>query len=134
MENVLIYLPKIFLALVALAFLFFGLLGWVNPVATVSPLDIVVQTAQAKTEIRATYGGFMVGVGLFIAYTAWQIETVRVGLIAVAIILLALGGTRLYGIIVDKPMATMQWQLLSLELIPACIAILLLVFYPFTKQ
>jgi hypothetical protein len=133
MEIFLSYLPRIFLGLIALAFLGFGVLGWINPVGTVAPLDITIQAAQAKTEIRATYGGFMVGVGLLLLFTAVDTNAVRFGLVSVAVVLFSIGLTRLYGIVVDNTQASLQWQLLAMELIPAALAVLLLVFHPINK-
>lgn len=131
MDTILQYLPRLFLLVVALVFLIFGVMGWLNPASTVAPLDLSIATAQAKTEIRATYGGLMVGIGLFILYTAIDTSVMRIGIIAVMVMLFVIGFTRLYGIVVDKPNAPLQWQLLSMELIPAIIALLFLVFYPF---
>ena len=133
MEPTLYLLPRIFLAIVALAFIGFGILGWVNPAGTVAPLDLTVNTAQAKTEIRATYGGLLVGIGLFIAIAALYPTMVRFGLILVVVMLFTIGFTRLYGIAVDGTRVSMQWQLLATELIPAIIGLLLIIFYKFDK-
>jgi len=133
MEIFLSYPPRIFLGLVALAFLGFGVLGWINPAGTVAPLDITVQTAQAQTEIRATYGGFMVGVGLLLLFTAVDTNAVRFGLVSVVVVLFSIGLTRLYGIVDDNTQASLQWNLLEMELIPAALAVLLLLFYPINK-
>ena len=124
------YLPRIFLVLVSLAFLFFGVLGLVNPVGTVLPMDIAIETAQAKTELRATYGGLMLGIGIFLAYTAYDLNAVRLGLIAVICMLLVIGSTRLLGIAIDGTRTNLQWMLLCFELGPAVIGLLLLLFHP----
>lgn len=129
MDVVIQFIPRIFLALVSLAFLVFGLIGLINPVGTVLPLEIAIQTAQAKTEIRATYGGLMLGIGILLAYTAYDANAVKWGLIAVICLLFTIGLTRLYGLLVDGTQAKLQWQLLSMELGPALIALLILLFH-----
>ncbi len=129
MDIVVQYFPRIFLAIISLAFVFFGVLGLVNPAGTVLPMDIAIQTAHAKTEIRATYGGLMLGIGLLLAYTAFDENAVRLGLIAVMCMLFTIGLTRLYGFAFDGTRVALQWQLLCLELGPAIIALLIFIFH-----
>ena len=55
----------------------------------------------AVTDMRATYGGVPLGIGLFIGYCARRPESVRLGILASLAVVAALGAARLAGIIVD---------------------------------
>ena len=57
--------------------------------------------SSAVTDMRATYGGVPLGIGLFIGYCARRPETVRLGLLASLAVVASLGAARLVGIIVD---------------------------------
>ncbi len=128
MSEVIQNLPRIFLVVGALAFIYYGFLGLANPVKTVADLEISIATNPAKTEIRATYGGLLLGIGLVLAYTAFAHP--KLGLIAVILMMSSIGFTRLYGIFADDSKTLVQWQLLAMELPSALIAaVLLLIFY-----
>lgn len=132
-EIIISNLPRIFLIVVASAFMFYGILGLINPAGTVEPLSILIENNYATTEIRATYGGLLVGIGLFLFYSSYA--ECRVGLVSVMLILSAIGLSRLYGIYSDGSDSTIQWQLLSMELIPSVIAVaLFLVYYVFPNS
>ena len=86
-ELVLNNLPRLFLFLCALTFIYYGVLGSLNPAATVLPMGIEVDNPGATTEIRATYGGLLVGIGLFLCYASYAES--KVGLIAVVLMMSA---------------------------------------------
>ena len=113
---------KLVLAIIACLFIGFGGVAWLDPVATVSPLAIELTAPQALTEIRATYGGLMIGIGLVFAGAAIKTEMTRFGLLSAAIMLTLIGLTRLYGIVADGSASPLLWQLLAVELVPATLA------------
>lgn len=130
MDVVIALLPRALLALTALAFIGLGLVGLANPVGTVAPLDIAVDTGLAKTELRATYGGLMFGIGLVFVYAAIIDNAQRFGLWAIILILLTIGVSRAMGMVIDGTQATLQWQLLASEIGFSLLAVLLLLFHP----
>lgn len=57
--------------------------------------------ASAVTDMRATYGGVAIGLGLFYGLCARRPEWVRLGLIASLMVVASIGATRLGGIVAD---------------------------------
>lgn len=127
MEFILSNMPRIFLIVAAAAFFYFGCIGLISPAQTVAPLDISLLSNAGKTEIRATYGGLLLGIGAFLLYAA--LFQAKVGLVATILILGTIGITRLGSIFYDDSKTSIQWYLLSMELTPTFIAITLFLFY-----
>ncbi|MCW8193700.1 DUF4345 domain-containing protein [Proteobacteria bacterium 005FR1] len=115
---------RVFLLIVAASFLILGLIALIDPPGTVAPLGIALESASALTEIRATYGGMMIGVAVFLSYTATY--RVREGLIATIAMLGSIGIVRLYGIVFDQSQVLIQFSLLGVELGLTALAIVLL--------
>jgi hypothetical protein len=115
---------RAFLLLVAASFVVLGLIALLDPQGTVAPLGIDLQSNAAITEIRATYGGMMLGIGAFLFYTAMY--RIREGLIATVAMLGAIGATRLYGIFYDDSQLPIQFYLLAVEIGFAILAMILL--------
>lgn len=63
--------------------------------------DTSPATSSALTDMRATYGGVAIGLGLFIAMCAYRRQWVRPGLLASLLVLVGLATTRLIGIAAD---------------------------------
>src|SRR5262245_35155003 len=72
----------IVLWLAALVFGVFGVLFLFNPVGWAGSVDLGVTTATARTEIRAMYGGFELGIAAFLIWCAMDPARVRTGLMA----------------------------------------------------
>lgn len=63
--------------------------------------DASPTTSSALTDMRATYGGVAIGLGLFVALCAARRPWVRPGLLASLLVLVGLATTRLIGIAAD---------------------------------
>ncbi|GAA1939295.1 DUF4345 domain-containing protein [Amycolatopsis minnesotensis] len=93
---------------VAVAVFFFGMGGYalVAPAALVRPFGLGAATADARTEIRAVYGGFGLAVGGLLAAAAADAGGIRTGaVVAVAVALLGMAGGRLVARCVERPSA-----------------------------
>lgn len=94
--------PVLLLWITAALFMAFGLGFAFAPEALA---DLVAgdapSVASAVTDMRATYGGVAIGLGLFYGMCARRPEWVRLGLIASLIVVASIGATRLGGIIAD---------------------------------
>src|SRR5690606_15566269 len=90
------FMPAVVIVVVAVLFLGIGLYGPVAPAALVRPFGVAADTAEARTEIRAVYGGFGVAVaGLLIAAAA-DAGGIRTGVaVTVAAALLGMASGRL---------------------------------------
>lgn len=98
----------LFLGLTALGFGAFGIAGLVAPDAIVGSVGVVLAPDAALLELRAMYGGAMIGAALFFAH-CMAAGRQRLGLVAVALIV---GGTltgRLLGLVWEPMPANMVW-------------------------
>ncbi len=108
-------LAKVELAIAALTFLTFGLGFLIVPVQWASLVDIVIPTAMARTDFRATYGGFEIGMGLFLGACALRSDWLRPGLVALALVAAGFGGGRLAGILVEGTASRLMLIIVVLE-------------------
>jgi len=106
----------------ALVFVIIGGGFLVAPVEWAAIADIVLPTAMARTDLRATYGGFNVGMGLFVACCAFRSEWMRPGVLGVALAAVGYGGGRLVGIVVEGTASPVMLFFLVLEVVIASIA------------
>jgi hypothetical protein len=94
-------MAKLILLLASLVFLGIGVVFLVAPVHWAALVEIELPTSMARTDLRATYGGFDLGFGVFLALCALRPAWIRPGLAAMAIALAGFAGGRTYGILVD---------------------------------
>jgi hypothetical protein len=95
------WLWRLVLVLIALSFTGFGFASIFKPAEMTAITSVVVPTAEARTDVRATYGGLEFGVGVFLLLCAFRHEFVRVGLFAAVCVLVAMATARTLGILVD---------------------------------
>jgi hypothetical protein len=91
---------------VAVFFLGMGVYGLAAPAALIKPFRIVLDSAEARTEIRAVYGGFGVAIAGLLALALADAGGIRRGaLVAVAVALLGMAFGRLVARAVERPTA-----------------------------
>lgn len=106
--------------------LVFGGIGFVClffPVQVATGLDMSLTTPTAIIDFRATYGGFLIGLGFFFVYCFFNKTFLRVGLIVQA---LSLGGFalgRMVGLALDGMPKMILVYLLIAEIIGSILAI-----------
>jgi Domain of unknown function (DUF4345) len=81
--------------------LLFGVWYLVAPVAWTDPTGFGPLGPNALTDVRATYGGFQIGLGLFTIWAAADPERVRIGLVLQALTIGAIASCRLAGFAID---------------------------------
>jgi uncharacterized protein YjeT (DUF2065 family) len=118
-------LSKSLVALTALVFLLYGL-GFVLAPELLSQfvVDAVPAAGSAMTDMRATYGGMSVAVGVMLLLLARS--DVRLGLVAVLLLMVCMAAGRGYGLYVDAQANTLMYVYLLLEAVAAMAAVLLL--------
>ena len=116
-------------AVVWVAGLFFVLYGLAF---TLAPYDMAAWvtgdapgTPSAAIDMRATYGGMSVAVGLTILLLGLRAATVSLALLITAIVLLAMAATRLLGIALDGSPNGLMLLYLVLEVVGAAVALFL---------
>jgi len=113
---------KIGLLIAALVFIVIGAGFVVFPAQLAALTDIVLPTAMARTDLRATYGGFNVGIGLFIGCCALRPAWLRPGVLGVALAAVGYGGGRLLGMVVEGTASPLMLFFLVLEIVIASVA------------
>jgi hypothetical protein len=107
--------PRLILAVNALLFLALGVWFTLSPDGLTS-VGLDPTTADARAELRATYGGFELGVGAFLAWcTLGDARRLSAGLLAAACAIGGFGVGRAVGIVVDGPELPIFWALLAVE-------------------
>ncbi|QWF85131.1 DUF4345 family protein [Amycolatopsis sp. CA-230715] len=93
---------------VAVAVFFFGMGGYglVAPASLVRPFGLGAGTADARTEVRAVYGGFGIAVAGLLAAAAADVGGIGKGAVfAVAVALLGMAAGRVVARCVERPSA-----------------------------
>jgi hypothetical protein len=89
---------------VAMFFLAMGIYALLAPAALARPFRITIDTPEARSEIRAVYGGFGIAVAAVLIVAALNVGGLRTGMVvtvAAALAGMALG--RLLSRLADKP-------------------------------
>ena len=110
----------------ALIFVVAGAAFLVAPEQFGKVIELSAPTAMARTDVRATYGGLELGIGIFLIICAARSEWIRAGLWALG---LATGGFatgRLTGILVEGTASRLMLICLVTEIIVTFLSILLL--------
>ncbi len=89
-----------FLMVIAAILAVFGLLYLFSP-QTLAETAGLTANASGLTDIRATYGGFQIGLALFLFWSCRSADNVGSALVATGVIFACVGLGRLYGVIVD---------------------------------
>lgn len=122
---------KLLIKLTAAVFAVYGIAFIVAPTQlAVLVTEASPTTAAALTDMRATYGGMSLAVGVLLFMLSAKPQTVRLGLSAVLLLMLGMAGGRMVGIAIDGSTTQMMWMYLALELIVAAAASVLLLRSP----
>jgi hypothetical protein len=112
--------------LTIISVLIFGGIGFAClffPVQVAAGIDISLPTPTAIIDFRATYGGFLLGLGLFFIYCLFNKTFLRVGLIVQAVSLGGFAFGRIVGLALDGTPKTILIYFLIAEIIGCILAI-----------
>jgi len=120
---------KIYLILMALMSIVFGAIYLFNPHSMTDPMGFGALAPAALTDVRATYGGFQLGMGLFLV---WCLDATRVrtGLL---LSLLTVGGvaiSRGIGLLIDGDVTSVLQGTIIFEATLTVIALILFLRAP----
>ena len=97
-----------------------------------SPLGMLVlvtgdypEATSGVIDVRATYGGLSVAVGITMIAMGWRRETLRHGLAFTALVLLSMAAGRILGIVLDGDANVIMYLFLVAELLVGGVALLL---------
>lgn len=92
---------RIYLWLLAAMSLIFGVIYFISPTSMTDPSGFGPLAPAAVTDVRATYGGFQLGSGLFLLWSAAQPQRVRTALLLVVLTFAAVAICRGIGMLID---------------------------------
>jgi hypothetical protein len=99
-------MSTVVIAAAAVFFLGMGVYGLLAPAALIRPFRIVADSVEARTEVRAVYGGFGVAVAGLLLAAAADAGGMRTGVVVtVAVSLLGMAAGRLVARSVERPSA-----------------------------
>jgi hypothetical protein len=110
-------LPALLLWLGALVFGVIGLLFLAAPVRWARLVEISLPTPMSRTDLRATYGGFDLALGIFLAICALNPAWHAPGLLACGLALLGFAAGRLVGFLAEGSAQRLMLIFFALELI-----------------
>ena len=107
--------PRVVLLLSACAFAFFGGWAFAAPESQVSLVEVGVPTATAKADVRAQYGGFTLGMGVFLFACLTRRDWTAPGLLGSGCTLSGFVLARLLSVALDGPVSSTIYLLTALE-------------------
>jgi hypothetical protein len=99
----------------ALAFMGFGLAFTFAPEQMAATVDIALPTGPARIDFVATYGGFELGFGFFLALCTRRRDWLDTGLVASACALGGFATLRAAGILLAETPGTLMYAVLAME-------------------
>lgn len=126
-------MTRIFLLLAALVFLIVGAIYLIQPAGLAKAAGLQY-TPSGLTDIRATYGGFQIGLALFLGWSAMAVSRYPAALMALLCIFASVGLGRLYGVLVDQELSTFHIIGLTFELVITLVSAALLRRSPHTAS
>lgn len=120
-------MSKIFVLGTAAIFFVYGLLFFVIPVETFKfVVDGGVTSSSGITDMRASYGGMSVGIGVIMFLLAMNPQTIRMGLVSVFVVMFGMAFGRFLGILVDGDANSYMYIYLGLEVAASLVAFVLM--------
>lgn len=117
-------LPVALLRLNALVFIAYGVAFTVAPESMSNLVTgSAPSTPSGLIDMRSTYGGMSVGLGVLLALLARNPDTHRIGLLGVAAVMAGMGASRILGLITDGTANVAMYIYLALEILMAAFAL-----------
>jgi hypothetical protein len=109
----------------------FALYGLLFAIAPVELARLVTGDApsspSALIDMRATYGGMSIAVGMILMLLALKEETIRIGVVSLLLVMVCMAATRIVGIAVDGDANIAMYFYLGLEIVAAVLCSIALV-------
>ncbi|NNE99008.1 MAG: DUF4345 domain-containing protein [Pyrinomonadaceae bacterium] len=109
-------IAKTSVTLTAIVYLAIGIIFLADPVYWASSIDISLPTPTAVTDLRATYGGCMLAIGVFLLFCLKNSAFLKAGLTFQVISFAGFGLSRLAGILLDGQPRAIMYYLLAAEI------------------
>jgi uncharacterized protein YjeT (DUF2065 family) len=116
--------PRVVLVLTAAVLAVIGVGFLIAPAAWARAIEVAVSSPTGRTDVRATYGGFVLAAGIFLAVCAVHPGWIRPGLLACALILGGFAAGRLVGLVVEGSLSRLMTFFLAIEMAGAAAALI----------
>jgi hypothetical protein len=107
-------MERLFVALAASVFAGFGLWLFIDPGA-LAGIGIELTQPAARIDVRATYGGFELGLASALMYCAYADRWISPALLVSTCAIAGFGLGRLGGIVIEGQGTPLMWTLLAIE-------------------
>jgi hypothetical protein len=114
---------KFVLVVYILMYLSFGVMFLFWPVHWTGTMGIKLSTSTAINDIRATYGGFELGMAAFLIYCLLAPQYLRIGLLAAGLSIAGFAIGRVTGLILDRPSGILMPLLFGIEILLIFLAV-----------
>lgn len=120
---------QVILMLNTLSLVGFGVAFFVNPHAMTGQFGITLSGTDAIADVYAVYGGFEIGMGLFLVWCAWKARALEAGLVAASFCLCGFFIGRLLGVISQGHPTESTYKLLATDALGAILNPAFLMMY-----
>lgn len=127
MDRLLKY--RIVLTLTALSLLGFGIAFLVSPRAMTGDFGITLAGTDAVADVCAVYGGFEIGMGLFLLWTVRNTAWLKAGLVAATLSLCGFMCGRIFGIVSEGHPTGATYRLLTIDIAGALLNTVFLLLF-----
>lgn len=117
---------RIFLGIAALIYLYFGTAFLIAPESMTAGIDMTLRSPTAVTDVRATYGGLEIALGIFVAVCALVPRMLATGLLVTAFSVAGFAFGRGVGLLIDAPGGLLHAGFFGLELSATTVGVVLL--------
>lgn len=126
MPKLLRLFPACLLFLNGVVYVWVGWLFLTDPVSWFEALGITLRDDLGLTDLRATYGGFFAGLGVFLLWSGWRQDWALPATLLLTLTYAGLLGARSWGILVDGQFTDLVLQIYIAEWVSLLLALLAL--------
>jgi hypothetical protein len=123
---------KIYLVLMGIMSVVFGVIYLVAPANMTDPMGFGILAPSALTDVRATYGGFQIGMGLFMLWCCLGSGRLYAGMFLALISVAAIAACRAIGLVIDGDVIDVLKYTLVFEVVLTVISLVLFLRTPKT--
>jgi hypothetical protein len=124
---------RIYLTFIAVISLVFGVVYLVAPLSMTTPMGFGDLKPSALTDVRANYGGFQIGTGLFMLFCLKR-DRLKLGMLLALLLAAVITASRALGLAIDGDMIPPSQGALTFEVVLTVISLVIYLRTPNSKQ
>lgn len=123
---------KIYLVLMGLMSVVFGVLYLVSPATFTDPMGFGILAPSALTDVRATYGGLQIGMGIFMFWCCMGTGRLYTGMFFALVSVASIAICRAIGLVIDGDAIDVLKMTLAFEAVLGVVSLVLFLRTPKT--